>query len=137
MLCAALGLLTGCADGTVPPPSAAHPASPNAAEGTTYVASSASAPAASAAASSDGETVIYTCPIHPEVPGYMAMGETGMGGMQMTTPKNTLPMMTGKGPFGDVEMGGMFTVIKVRDGITSYADPGWFKHPPGTVARKA
>ncbi len=70
------------------------------------------------------------------LPGYMAMGETGMGGMQMTTPANTLPMMTGKGPFGDVEMGGMFTVIKVRDGITSYNDPGWYKHPAGTVARK-
>jgi FtsP/CotA-like multicopper oxidase with cupredoxin domain len=70
------------------------------------------------------------------LPGYMAMGEKGMGGMQMGTPPNTLPMMTGKGPFGDVEMGGMFTIIKVRDGITSYNDPGWYKHPAGTVARK-
>ena len=26
-------------------------------------------------------------------------------------------------------MGGMFTVLKVRDGITSYDDPGWYKHP--------
>lgn len=33
-------------------------------------------------------------------------------------------------------LGGMFTVLKVRAGITTYADPGWFKHPPGTVARK-
>ncbi len=71
------------------------------------------------------------------LPGYMAMGDTGMGGMQMTTPKNTLPMMTGKGPFGDIEMGGMFTVLKVRDGITSYEDPGWFTHPAGTVAYKS
>lgn len=70
------------------------------------------------------------------LPGYMAMGETGMGGMQMTTPKNTLPMMTGKGPFGDVEMGGMFTVLKVRDGIADYDDPGWYAHPAGTLARK-
>ena len=44
--------------------------------------------------------------------------------------------MTGDGPFGPVEMGGMFTVLKVRAGITSYADPGWYKHPDGTVARK-
>jgi FtsP/CotA-like multicopper oxidase with cupredoxin domain len=71
------------------------------------------------------------------LPGYMAMGETGMGNMmEMGRPKNTLPMMTGDGPFGPVEMGGMFTVLKVRAGITSYADPGWFKHPAGSVARK-
>jgi FtsP/CotA-like multicopper oxidase with cupredoxin domain len=72
------------------------------------------------------------------LPGYMAMGENGMGNMHdMGRPKNTLPMMTGEGPFGPVEMGGMFTVVKVRDDLTSYADPGWYKHPPGTVARKA
>ena len=71
------------------------------------------------------------------LPGYMAMGENGMGNMmEMGRPKNTLPMMTGKGPFGPIEMGGMFTVLKVRDGLTSYEDPGWYKHPPGTVARK-
>jgi hypothetical protein len=56
--------------------------------------------------------------------------------MEMGRPKNTLPMMTGNGPYGPVEMGGMFTVLKVRDGITSYADPGWYKNPPGTMPRK-
>ena len=71
------------------------------------------------------------------LPGYMAMGETGMGGMMdMGRPKNTLPMMTGTGPFGPIEMGGMFTVLKVREGLTSYDDPGWYKHPEGTVAKK-
>jgi FtsP/CotA-like multicopper oxidase with cupredoxin domain len=71
------------------------------------------------------------------LPGYMAMGETGMGGMMdMGQPKNTLPMMSGQGPFGAIEMGGMFTVLKVRDGITSYDDPGWYKHPAGTLAKK-
>ncbi len=71
------------------------------------------------------------------LPTYMAMGENGMGGMMaMGTPKNTLPMMTGKGPFGDIEMGGMFTVLKVRSGITTYDDPGWYKNPAGTMARK-
>ena len=70
-------------------------------------------------------------------PGYMAMGTAGMGDMmKMGTPKNTLPMMTGDGPFGPIEMGGMFTVLKVRDGIKSYEDPGWYKNPPGTVAHK-
>jgi FtsP/CotA-like multicopper oxidase with cupredoxin domain len=71
------------------------------------------------------------------LPGYMAMGQTGMGDMmEMGRPRNTLPMMTGQGQFGPVDMGGMFTVVKVREGITSYADPGFYKHPPGTVARK-
>jgi hypothetical protein len=71
------------------------------------------------------------------LPGYMAMGATGMGNMmEMGRPKNTLPMMTGTGPFGPIEMGGMFTILKVRDGITSYEDPGWYPHPAGTTARK-
>ena len=52
----------------------------------------------------------------------------------MKGPRNTLPMMVGNGQFGPVEMGGMFTLLKVREGITSYEDPGWYKHPPGTVA---
>ena len=33
-------------------------------------------------------------------------------------------------------MGGMFPVLKVREGIKSYEDPGWYKQPSGTVARK-
>ena len=71
------------------------------------------------------------------LPGYMAMGKTGMGGMMdMPRPPNTLPMMTGDGPFGPIEMGGMFTVLKVREGLTSYDDPGWYKNPDGTVAKK-
>ena len=71
------------------------------------------------------------------LPGYMAMGEKGMGNMmEMGRPKNTLPMMTGDGPFGPLEMGGMFTTLKVRAGIKSYADPGWYRNPQGTVARK-
>ena len=59
-----------------------------------------------------------------------------MGEMEMALPDNTLPMMTGGGPFGPLEMGGMFTVVKVREGLAKndYKDPGWFKHPPGTVA---
>ena len=72
-------------------------------------------------------------------PGYMAMGERGMadmGAMEMPLPDNTLPMMTGYAQFGPVEMGGMFSVLKVREGLASgdYKDPGWYKHPQGTVA---
>ena len=70
---------------------------------------------------------------------YMAMGERGMadmGAMEMPLPNNTLPMMTGGGPFGSVEMGGMFTVVKVREGLAAddYKDPGWYRHPAGTIA---
>ena len=73
------------------------------------------------------------------VPDYMVMGERGMadmGEMEMPLPDNTLPMMTGTGPFGAIEMGGMFTVVKVREGLArnDYKDPGWYKHPPSTVA---
>ncbi|MEP6791278.1 MAG: copper oxidase, partial [Ramlibacter sp.] len=34
------------------------------------------------------------------------------------------------------EMGGMFSVLKVRRGQKpgDYGNPGWFKHPQGTVA---
>jgi FtsP/CotA-like multicopper oxidase with cupredoxin domain len=78
--------------------------------------------------------------INDLVPGYMTMGDKGgsMGGMQMPLPENTLPMMTGRGPFGNIEMGGMFTVIKVREGLArgDYHDPGWYRHPAGTVARE-
>jgi FtsP/CotA-like multicopper oxidase with cupredoxin domain len=72
------------------------------------------------------------------LPDYMAMGEKGMGNMMdMGRPKNTLPMMTGTGPFGAIEMGGMFTVLKVRDTVgAEYDVPGWYEHPVGTVARK-
>lgn len=71
------------------------------------------------------------------IPGSMTMGASGMGEMSemnMGTPKNTLPMMSGEGPFGSIAMGGMFTVLKVREGITSYDDPGWYRHPAGSVA---
>jgi hypothetical protein len=73
------------------------------------------------------------------VPGYMAMGGSGMSemaDMQMPLPDNTAPMMTGDGPFGSVEMGGMFSVVKVRRGQArgDYRDPGWYRHPAGTQA---
>ena len=81
--------------------------------------------------------------IRQMLPGYMAMGENGMAEHQdhtdsghMQGPPNTLAMMAGKGPFGTLEMGGMFTVVKVRDDLApgDYSDPGWYKQPPGTQA---
>lgn len=75
------------------------------------------------------------------VPDYMVMGERGMadmGEMEMPIPDNTLPMMTGTGPFGAIGMGGMFSVVKVRDNLKAgdYKDPGNYKHPTGTLARE-
>lgn len=72
-------------------------------------------------------------------PDYMPMGTNGMatmGAMEMSMPDNTLPMMTGFAQFGPVEMGGMFSVVKVREGLqrNDYKDPGWYKNPEGTVA---
>ncbi len=88
------------------------------------------------------------------LPGYIAMGRDGMAehaehlamsqsGQHHVThhgdykgPRNTLPMMTGEGPFGPLEMGGMFTVVKIRDRIVSNSKTGWYKNPRGTVAKK-
>ncbi len=74
------------------------------------------------------------------VPGAMVMGTTGMGGMgemSMPIPPNSLPMKGAHGPFGYVDMGGIFTVLKVRDDPGSADPDGWFRHPEGTVAGPA
>jgi FtsP/CotA-like multicopper oxidase with cupredoxin domain len=78
--------------------------------------------------------------INSLIPDYMVMGERGMADMsemEMPIPDNTAPMMTGEGPFGSVEMGGMFSVLKVRKDQKpgDYKNPGWYKHPAGTVAQ--
>jgi hypothetical protein len=56
--------------------------------------------------------------------------------MEMELPPNTLPMMTGTGPYGPIGMGSMFTMLKVREDLKpdDYSDPGWYKQPPGTQA---
>src|SRR5262249_23870499 len=73
------------------------------------------------------------------VPDYMPMGSAGMaemGGIEMPLPDNRLPMMTGFGQFGPIEMGGMFTLMKIREGLAAndYKDPGDYKHPQATAA---
>ncbi len=79
------------------------------------------------------------------LPGYRAMGRDGMAEHQEHTdmghhpgPENTLAMMTGKGPYGNIEMGGMFTTVKVRDKLTrgDFSDPGWYDAPKSTMAAK-
>jgi hypothetical protein len=54
--------------------------------------------------------------------------------MGMAVPKNSIPMLGTKGPHDYITMGGMFTILKVREGIQSYADPGWYNAPAGTQA---
>jgi FtsP/CotA-like multicopper oxidase with cupredoxin domain len=73
-------------------------------------------------------------------PRYMSMGTTGMGGMgdmNMPIPPNSLPMRGGPGPFSTIDMGGMFTIIKVREQPSESDVDGWYAHPPGTVASLA
>lgn len=78
------------------------------------------------------------------LPGYAAMGKHGMAEhgehveMGLPGPENTLPMMTGAGPFGPIEMGGMFTLMKVRDDQKAgdFTDPGWYHYPKNQIAQK-
>lgn len=83
--------------------------------------------------------------IRKMLPGFMPMGRYGMAEHQEHVdaghhpgPRNTLAMMVGKGPYGNIEMGGMFTLVKVRDDLASgdYSDPGWYRPPEGTIAWK-
>jgi hypothetical protein len=46
-------------------------------------------------------------------------------------------MLGGKGKHDYITMGGMFTILKVRDGLRSFEDPGWYENPPGTLAGEA
>ena len=77
------------------------------------------------------------------LPSYMTMGPTGMEMGRMTDimpmPRNSIPMKGTVGPFGDyIGMGGMFTIVKVRDHLATYdKDPGWYQHPPRTVSLKS
>ena len=74
------------------------------------------------------------------MPEYMTMGQDGMGGMgemEMPIPPNSLPMRGMQGPFSYIDMGGMFTVLKVREQPDGTDPASWYEHPPGTVAGPA
>jgi hypothetical protein len=74
------------------------------------------------------------------LPAYMSMGTQGMGdmaSMNMPIPENSLPMRGAPGPFGYIDMGGMFTILKVRDRPEESDVHGWYEHPQGTVAERA
>jgi manganese oxidase len=50
-------------------------------------------------------------------------------------PPNSLPMIGGEGKYDYITMGGMFTMIKVREELPADgSDPGWYECPPGTLA---
>jgi hypothetical protein len=68
------------------------------------------------------------------------MGQDGMGSMssmKMRMPKNSIPMLGGPGPFAQIDMGGMFTILKVRTKPEQEDGTGWYVHPKGTVAEAA
>jgi len=74
------------------------------------------------------------------LPNYMTMGHNGMAEMAemgMAVPPNSIPMSGGKGPFGVIDMGGMFTILKVRDDVSREDGSGWYQSPPEAQARIA
>ncbi len=79
------------------------------------------------------------------LPDYMTMGNNGMAEHSvhlerghLKAPQNSIPMRGGPGPFDYIDMGGLLTVLKVREHLERYdQDPGWYQHPKGTVARLA
>jgi hypothetical protein len=76
------------------------------------------------------------------LPDYMTMGQTGMGdhgrhAQHMSQPRNSIAMQGAEGPQGYIDMGGMFTILKVRDTLANYTDPGWYNQPSGSVAGPA
>ncbi|HEY7116501.1 MAG TPA: copper oxidase [Tepidisphaeraceae bacterium] len=81
--------------------------------------------------------------VKPLLPGYMTMGQRGMGEhgrhmAHMPLPANSIPMRGADGPQGYIDMGGMFTILKIRDvPAIGYDDPGWYDHPAGTVSAEA
>ena len=74
------------------------------------------------------------------LPSYMTMGSAGMSGMSsmgMPTPNGSIAMLTSEGPHGAIDMGGMFTVLKIRERLPKGGDPEWYVNPPGTEAIEA
>ena len=74
------------------------------------------------------------------IPGYMTMGTAGMRDMTKTgmpLPENSIPMLGYTGQFGQTVMGSMANILKVREDIDSYEDPGPYEFPEGTVSRQA
>jgi FtsP/CotA-like multicopper oxidase with cupredoxin domain len=72
------------------------------------------------------------------LPDYMTMGTNGMGeDMQMPIPPNSAAMRNAHAKYGVMTMGGMVTVLKVRDRLAGYGDPGPYDAPAGSTAAAA
>lgn len=82
-------------------------------------------------------------PVQALLPDYMTMGTQGMADMAnmssmgMPVPRNSIPMLGGEGKHSSIDMGGMFTIIKVRDRLTESSAREWYVNPPGTLALEA
>ena len=75
--------------------------------------------------------------VQSALPDYMSMGTTGMGdmgAMGMAVPRNSIPMLGTDGQHGHIDMGGILTVLKVRERVTAESAAGWYESPPGTLA---
>ena len=80
--------------------------------------------------------------MRPLLPNYMTMGQHGMGDMAemgMAMPPNSVPMQGSRGPHDYITMGGMFTILKVREELPNGydQDPGWYQDKPGELALPA
>lgn len=76
--------------------------------------------------------------IAASTPEVMPMGQSGMGDMadmRMPLPDNSVSMRASEGPHGSIDMGGMFTIVKVRE--PGDAGAVWHTPPRGTLAREA
>lgn len=75
-------------------------------------------------------------------PDYMPMGTKGMGEMfephhkNMPRPPNFLPFGS-PGPFGTIDMSGMFTILMVREGLSNYERPDWYGKPKVELNQEA
>ena len=74
------------------------------------------------------------------IPGYMTIGTTGIRDMTesgMPIPPNSIPMLGFDGQFGKTVLGGMANILRVRENIETYEDPGPYPFPEGSVAAPA
>lgn len=73
----------------------------------------------------------------PESGGMKHGGMKHGGGMARSPGKNGIPMIGGDGPHGYITMGGMFTLLKVRERLDGAGDPGWYENSSSTQAKPA
>lgn len=59
------------------------------------------------------------------------MNSMNHGMAKQDFPPNLSPIGS-PGPHGVLELSGMFTVLKVRNDLLNYNDPGWYQQPEGT-----